>query len=166
MIRWLRFLRDRRGVATIEFALLSSLFLLATLSSLDAGMFLIRRSQLSNALDTAALSSFMARSNVGFANLPTFVTQASRLANATVSVGCNGGAGNCVNSNRQCACLGKAGGYVAATCGATCAGNVTSGSTAGYYMTIRATSAYTPIVLPTGAFAGASTDQQITLRLQ
>jgi Flp pilus assembly protein TadG len=163
---WRRLRRDQRGVAAIEFALLSSLFLVITLMSLDAGMFLMRRSQLSNALDSAALAAFSQRTAVNFVGLPTFVTQASRIPEATVTVGCNGGTGNCTNSNRTCACLTKTATFVGATCGSTCTGNVTANSVAGYYMTVSASAPYSPVVMPNGAFANLSTNQRITVRLQ
>lgn len=166
-MKLLRRLRsDRRGVAATEFALLSSMFLIVTLMSFDAALFLMKRSQLSNALDSAALAAFAQRDAVNFAGLPTFVTQASRIASANVTVGCNGGSGNCVNTGRTCACLTKTGSFVGATCGATCTGSVTANSVAGYYMTVNATANYSPIVLPDRAFNNMSTTQKITVRLQ
>lgn len=166
MIRLLRLFRDRRGVAATEFALLSSLFLVFTLVSLDMGTFLMKRSQLSNALDSAALASFAQRTNVNFTGLPTFVTQASRMSGTTVTVGCNGGTGNCVNTNRTCACLTKTATFVAATCGATCTGAVTANSVAGYYMTISASASHTPVIMPGRLFDTLPTSQKITVRLQ
>jgi Flp pilus assembly protein TadG len=162
-----RLRRSERGVAATEFALLSSLFLITALMALDIGMFMIRRSQLSNALDSAALASFSQRTAVNFAGLQSFITQAARDPNVSVTVGCNGGSGNCTNTGRTCACLTKTGTYVAATCGSACSGgSYTANSTAGYYMTLNASANYTPIILPAGAAQSYSTSQKITVRLE
>ncbi len=167
----LRLGRDRRGVATTEFALLTVFFFFTILAALDIAGLLIARTQLGTAVAGAANAAFANRDSVNFLNIPTFVTQAAQAPAATpvtVTIGCNGGTNNCTNgSSRTCTCLGRDGRYVAASCGATCSGsNMSAGATAGYYLTVRASYPYRPVLLPRGVLGDATVTQSATVRLQ
>ncbi len=164
-------LRDSRGSATIEFALLTCFFFVIMLGVLDFGMFFIQRSNLSGGVSTASIHSFANRDAVAFANIPAMVTAASRApggSSVAVTVTCNAGTTSCANTSRACACLTTANTFVeASSCGAPCTGgNMTSGSTAGYYLTIAASYPYTPAVLPRGALGSAIVQQTAVVRLQ
>ena len=164
-------LRDSRGSATIEFALLTCFFFAIMLGALDFGMFFIQRSNLSGGVSTASIHSFANRDAVAFANIPAMVTAASRApggSNVAVTVTCNAGTASCANTDRVCACLTTTNTFVeASSCGASCTGgNMTSGSTAGYYLTIAASYPYTPAVLPKGALGSAIVQQTAVVRLQ
>ncbi|WP_448658067.1 TadE/TadG family type IV pilus assembly protein [Sphingomonas sp. CJ99] len=162
---------DRRGSATVEFALLTLFFLGVMTVVLDYAFFFIQRSQLGTAVESASVSAFSNRDTVTYSNIPTFVQQAAKPpagTSITVTTGCNGGSNNCVNTSRSCSCLTTTGTFVAAaSCGAVCSGaNMTSGSTAGYYLKITASYAYQPIVLPQGALDDRTISQSATVRLQ
>jgi Flp pilus assembly protein TadG len=163
--------RDGRGSATIEFALLTCFFFAVVLGALDFGMFFIQRSDLSGGVSTASIHSFANRDAVAFANIPAMVTAASKAPGGSavsVTVTCNAGTASCVNTNRVCACLTSANAFIdASSCGAPCTGgNMTSGSTAGYYLTIAASYPYAPAVLPRGALGSATVRQTAVVRLQ
>lgn len=162
---------DRRGVATTEFALLTVFFFFTVLAALDIAGLYIARTQLGTAVAGAANAAFANRDAVSFANLPSFVTQAAQApagTPVTVTVGCNGGTNNCTNgSGRACTCLGRDGRYVGASCSAPCSGsNMSAGATAGYYLTIRASYPYRPVLLPHGMLGDATVTQSATVRLQ
>ncbi len=166
MIR--RLLRNRRGAATIEFALLATFFLGVMLVALDIGTYLIQRSSLRQAVSAAATSSFAQRDTVSYAAIPDYVRRAARApATTLVTTSCNGGTA-CTNSTRSCACLSRTATYVpAASCGAPCSGSgMAAGATSGYYLRISASYAYQPLVLPRGLLTASSISETATVRLQ
>lgn len=148
---------DERGVATIEFALLSVLFFFVMTAGLDIAMWYHQRLRLDSAVEQGAMIAFNGRTAVDQSAIGTYVGAAAKLSTApTVTVGCNGGTSNCVNTSRSCACLGgtsSAPTYTAATCNATCS----DGSLAGYYMTIKATATSNTLLVPAAMLGGALT---------
>lgn len=167
----MRHLPDRRpgdeGAATIEFALLTLFFFVFALLALDVATYFVQRSQLGAAVSAAGVSAFANRTSVPFQNLPAYVQNAARLPAAPqVRISCNGVANGCVNTNRSCACLSTGGTYVAASCGGSCGTAATSGSTAGYYMTISGSAPYRALVLPKGMLNGTPITQSVTVRLE
>jgi Flp pilus assembly protein TadG len=158
-------LRERRGVATIEFALLTLFFFAVMLLALDFGAYFIQRSRIGSAVSAASLSTFSARTNVPFTNIAGYVQNAAQLPALQVSVTCNGSM-SCANSSRSCACLTKTGSFVGASCGATCGTDTTASSTAGYYLRISATTPYQAMVLPKGMLNGTPITQSVTVRLE
>jgi len=163
----LRLRDDRRGVATIEFALLSVLFFFVMTAGLDIAMWYQQRLRLDSAVEQGAMIAFNSRASVDQAAIRTYVAAAAKLSAApTVTVGCNGGSANCVNSARTCACLG--GGtptpsYTVAACNASCA----DGSLAGYYMTITAVATSDTMLVPAAMLGGAMTQtRSAVVRLQ
>lgn len=158
-------LRDRRGVATIEFALLTTFFFAVMLLALDFGAYFVQRSQIGSAVSAASLSAFGARTSIPFTDLPGYVQRAARMPGLQVSVRCNGSM-RCANSARSCACLTRTGSFIGATCGAGCGSDSTAGATAGYYLQITATTPYRAMVLPNGVLNGTPITQSITVRVE
>lgn len=155
------------GVAAIEFALWSTAFFFMVMAAMDFGSFYLQRGNMNEAVGAAAVASFNDADNVNFANLPGYVRGLTGEQTTTVITACNGTAGSCTNLNRSCACLKNDGTYVTATCGNLCVGTgMTAGSTAGYYLTINASRAYSPMILPQSALAGSTVAQHATVRLQ
>lgn len=148
---------DERGMATIEFALLSVLFFFVMTAGLDIAMWYHQRLRLDSAVEQGAMIAFNGRTAVNQSAIGTYVGAAAKLSTApTVSVGCNGGTSNCVNSSRTCACLGgtsAAPTYTTAACNSTCG----DGSLAGYYMTIKATATSNTMLVPAAMLGGALT---------
>ncbi|MDJ0277987.1 TadE/TadG family type IV pilus assembly protein [Sphingomonas sp. 2R-10] len=164
-------LRDRRGAATIEFALLTCFLFAIMLAALDFGMFFIQRGNLGSGVATTAVHSFSNRAAVPFTNIPTMVAAiagAPGASNLVVTVECNGGDTPCVNESRVCACLTADNGYRAtATCGAPC--GAASGSAAarsGYYLRVKASYRYVPAVVPASLFGDTTLEQAAVVRLQ
>ena len=145
---------DRRGVATIEFALMSVLFFFVMTAGLDLGMWYQQRLRLDSAIEQGSMIAFNSRSAVDQAAIGTYVAAAAKLSTApTVTVGCNGGTSNCVNASRTCACVSGATPtptYTTAACNATCA----DGSLAGYYLNIKAVATSTTMLVPAAMLGG------------
>lgn len=167
MVRnFLPFLRDRTGAVAIEFALWSTLFFLVALGAFDLGDSYFKRSNIGSAVSAASLQAFDQRTNVKFTELPAYVKAIAADDDLVVTVRCNGSSTACTNSLRSCACLNRAGTYVAKACGDSCNGSgFTSGVTAGYYLTITATGPSNPAILP-GKAVGAELTQTATVRLE
>ena len=150
---------DQRGVATIEFALLSVLFFGVMSSALDIGIWYQQRLRIDSAIEQGAMVAFNSRTAVDAAAVKTFVGSAAELATTpTVTVGCNGATttASCVNSSRSYACVsgtGSAAVYTAAALNSTCA----DGSLAGYYMTIKAQATSNTVVVPASILGGSMT---------
>lgn len=148
---------DRRGVATIEFALMSVLFFFVMTAALDIAMWYQQRLRLDSAVEQGALIAFKTRTSVDQAAIGSYVASAAKLSSApTVTVGCNGGASNCVNASRSCACVSgttPTPTYTATACNAACA----DGSLAGYYMTIKAVATSSTMLVPAAMLGGGMT---------
>ncbi len=155
------------GVASVEFALWSTFFFVIIMVALDFGSLYLQRGKLNEAVGAAAVASFNNADNVSFGSLPLYVRGLTEDQSTAVTVSCNGSAGACTNFNRTCACLKQDGTYVANSCGNTCSGpGMTTGSTAGYYLTINASRSFDPMMVPRSVLSGASVSQQATVRLQ
>jgi Flp pilus assembly protein TadG len=161
---------DRSGVATVEFALWSTLFFMVMLAALDISQFTIARGRVAQAMSGASLAVFKSRTNVDFAALPAYLRAASGLADPaqmTVTMGCNGGTDNCTNAQRSCACLSRTGTLVpTASCGQSCGGDASANSQSGYYLQATASYPYRPVFLPRGLMANSVVRQTMTVRLQ
>lgn len=158
---------DCRGTATIEFALLSVLFFVGLSAALDIGLWYQQRLRLDSAVDQGAMIAFGSRANVDQAAIGTFVAAAAKLTTApTVTVGCNGGTSNCVNSSRTYACV--SGGSpspvfaVATHLNDPCA----DGSLAGYYMTIDVSAASQTVIVPSSVLGGITQKRRAVVRLE
>ena len=150
----LRLRQDQRGVATIEFALLSVLFFFVMTAGLDIGMWYQQRLRVDSAVEQGAMIAFNTRTNVDQAAVRTYVGAAAKLSAAPiVTVGCNGGTNNCANAGRTYACISGSPPtptYTAAALNATCA----DGSLAGYYMNIKAVATSSTMLVPAAMLGG------------
>ncbi|KKC24012.1 TadE/TadG family type IV pilus assembly protein [Sphingomonas sp. SRS2] len=162
----LRLAREQRGVATIEFALLSVLFFFVMTAGLDLGMWYQQRLRLDSAVEQGGIIAFSQRSSLdaaAAATITTYVGAAAKLSTApTVTITCNGG--TCVNASRTCACISGSGPtYTPAACNATCA----DGSLAGYYMKINAVATSNTMLVPAAMLGGNMVQARAALvRLQ
>lgn len=159
--------RDEQGAVVVEFAFWVVGFFFVAMIAIDFGFYFVQRTKLNMAVGSVAVAAFNTPTNVDFANMPSAVRSLGGVSTISVTVSCNGVANSCVNSSRTCACLKNDGTYVAATCGNSCTGTgVTTGSTAGYYMTVRAAMTYRPMVIPNTMLSAPAMAQQATVRLQ
>lgn len=162
----LRLARDQRGVATIEFALLSVLFFFVMTAALDLGMWYQQRLRLDSAVEQGGMIAFSQRSSVDAAaatTIATYVGAAAKLSTTpTVTITCNGG--TCASSGRTCACISGSGPtYTTAACDSTCG----DGSLAGYYMKINAVATSNTMLVPAAMLGGSMTQTRAALvRLQ
>lgn len=163
-----RFRTDRRGAATVEFALWAVAFFMVATVALDFGDLFIKRSRVNDAVSAAAVQSFQNRDTVTYTSLQAYIRALADDPAVTVSAVCNGNSATaCTNTGRTCACLKTDGTYVAAaSCGAACGSGSTTNSTAGYYLTISAQRNYSPMVLPRGQVSGSEVRETATVRLQ
>jgi hypothetical protein len=108
--------------------------------------------------------AFGSRTSVDQAAIGTFVGAAAKLSTApTVTVGCNGGTSNCVNSSRTCACVsGTTPTFTSAACNSSCA----DGSLAGYYMTIDVSASSQTILVSSSVLGGLTQKRRAVVRLE
>lgn len=154
-------LADESGAVAVEFALWSALLFVVISFGLDFGLYYIQRSKVDEALSATAISAFNARLNVPYGELPTYMRTLSENEALEIGLSCNGTANACTNTSRECACLGADGSYHAQACASACSGMAT---TAGYYLTIRSTSRFSPVFAPRSMTGDIS--RQTTVRLQ
>lgn len=161
-----RLLADASGATAIEFAVFTSILFFVFLAIFDFASVLIGSHRLGQAVSAAADDAFVNRAAAPFTTIPNYVINASGSSSTTVAVTCNGTTA-CTNSSRACACLSGSGIYSAAICSAACTGSGHStNQTAGYYMTINASTPYTGIIVPTGLMGSGTTSRSVTVRLQ
>jgi Flp pilus assembly protein TadG len=142
-------LRDRSGVAAIEFAFAAPILVTALVGIVDVGMGLYKQMQLVNAVEAGV--QYAMTNGWNSTQIQNVVVNATDLAavNATPA------------PTKSCGCPSSAT-IVTATCGSACA----SGSLAGTYITVNAQFAYTPVI-PFPGFGGATTlVAQSTVRIQ
>lgn len=162
-----RIRRDENGSVLTEFAIWASAFFLVAMAALDFGGYYIERSSISEAISAASVQAFQEREETSFSALPAYVRNLAEDQTLSVELSCNGVANSCTNTNRTCSCLKNDGSYVAQSCSTVCTGSgMTSNSLAGYYLTIKASSSYEPVLVPRGILANAPLSQSTTVRLQ
>ena len=128
-----RLWRDRRGIAMVEFGLVSGILCTMALGVVDFGVGLWSQMELQNAVDAGAQYVMWYQWN------QSGITSA--VQNATkMSLG--GSSGNTVSVTQACACPDSTGGIIAATCGTSCS---QGGATASNYITITANYSYSTI---------------------
>ena len=169
------FVRDRRGVAAVEFALISPTIILILVGLIDLGGMLYTRFQLDASLSAGTnyamvnASSVNSTSAAGLANtLAGLVSsgQSSNWANSSVTVNAGPQAGSSggtvstsgsASSADSCYCpTGTSASLTwgaAQTCGVTCTG----GGYAGKFVLLSATRSYTPIFSGYGLVSQAGT---------
>lgn len=166
----LRLRRDERGSVMSEFAIWTAMLFIVIMSALDFAGYYSARGAINEAVSAAALQAFQQRDKTEdqfYDEVPAYVRNLADDQALAVELSCNGAANSCTNMNRTCACLTTEAKYVAAQCSAECKGpGMTANSVAGYYMTIKASRNYNPLLLPKGVLAGTALDQTTTVRLQ
>jgi Flp pilus assembly protein TadG len=132
-------LRDRSGVAAIEFALAAPILVAALVGIADVGMGIYKQMQLINAVQAGA--RYAMTNGWNSVQIQNTITNATDLAAISATPA----------PTHSCGC--PSGATIAtATCGSTCA----SGAPAGTYVTVNAQFAYTPVI-PFVGFGGALT---------
>jgi Flp pilus assembly protein TadG len=165
-----RLFPDRRGTATVEFALWATLVLAVLVPCLDFAAYIIAGSSMSAAIDQASVLAYNQRNSdtINTSQLSSFVTASTWAPgnSPSTTITCNGGLQSCgvTVANRQCTCVtGLTPVYTAAaSCGASCP----SGATSGYYLTIQTQMTYKPILVPDAWLSGGTLARAVTVRLQ
>ena len=167
MSRVLLFLRQQRGSATIEFALVSLFFFGIVMVALDFGIYTQQNLKLDSAVEQAAVVAFDARASqptVNTSQLSTYITSTVS-GSPTVTIQCNGSS-TCDSSAPASKCIGAPsaiGGWP--TFSNPSNGTCTSGATPGYYVVIRAAKTYKSVVVPDKYLNNGSMQQQAVVRL-
>jgi len=167
MTRLISFLRQQKGSATIEFALVSLFFFGVVMVALDFGIYTQQNLKLDNAVEQAAVVAFDARASqptVNTSQISTYITSTVS-GSPTVTIQCNGSA-TCDGSAPVSKCIGApsaVGGWPTFTnpSSGTCA----SGATPGYYVVIRAAKTYRSVVVPDKYLNNGAMQQQAVVRL-
>jgi Flp pilus assembly protein TadG len=180
----MRFWPSKEGIAAVEFALIMPVFLMVFVGLVDVGMMLYKDYQLDQAVaagEQYAVLNAASVSSTGGATLASNVASAVENANGTawagdvvvvnngptetVSNGTATASGTASNAD-SCYCpSGSPPSWTwgsAMTCGASCSGN----GTAGKYVTITATIAYTPILTMFGMVPSTTLRQSATVQTQ
>lgn len=161
---WLhKFRKDENGAVAVEFALWTASLFFVVAAGLDFGLYFIQRSQMDESLSATAISAFDARDNVAFSSLPQYARALANNDAMTLAVRCNGTAGSCTNLSRSCSCLNGNGSFTAQECGTVCTAN---GTSAGYYLTLDATSNFQSMIVPGEMVGGGQISRSTTLRLE
>lgn len=167
MIRLAALLRQQKGSATVEFALVSLFFFGIVIVALDFGIYTQQNLKLGNAVEQASVVAFNARASQPTVN----ASQISNYITATVSGGpsvtmrCNGST-TCDTSAPASKCIGApatTGGWPTFTDPMN--GTCTSGASPGYYLVIRATKTYKSVVVPDKYLNNGTMQQQAVVRL-
>ncbi len=162
------FLRDRRGSATIEFAI-ASLFLFGIMMvALDFGVYAQQNLRLGNAIEQGAVIAFNNRATgtVDTTSIGNYVTAVAG-GSPAVTYQCNGISCAGPITSKCIAAPATSGGWPSFS-SPTTSNNVSvcaDGSVPGYYFVIRATKTYRAVVVPDKYLNGASMLQQVVVRL-
>lgn len=153
--------RASRGVAAVEFALMSVFMFGVIVVALDFGVYAQQKLRLGSAVEQAAIIAFNTQVTTNIEGLRTYLqTAAGTTATPTVEISCNGTA---ACGNGTCSCLTAAGGFtIMGSCNAPCA----SGALSGNYMKIAASTVYRSMVVPDRYLSGRSISQAAVVRLQ
>lgn len=134
------------------------------IAGFDHALFTIRKLDLNSAIEQAAIYAFQTRDAASSTTIAAIVT--SSVSTATVSIRCNG-TSTCTNTSRSCFCpQGYSAGVPTFTAAASCSATCTDGTTAGYFMTIRAQATYQSMFAISGISPPTALDQTITVALQ
>jgi Flp pilus assembly pilin Flp len=156
------FLRDKRGVSAVEFALVAPIFLLLLSGTVELGGMLYTRFQLNSAVSAAATYSVLNGSTLTAATAPTLATNAAAVvagntaSSVAVTVNINnafsrsisGGApaqsGNAAVAD-QCFCPTRVDDAVSWGSALACESLCPNGSVAGKFVAITASRPYLPL---------------------
>jgi len=157
-----RLLSDRRGTASLEFALLSVFFFGLCTVALDFGLYIQQKLKLGAAVEQAGLMAFNTRGDFKPENIANYVNAAAGTSIAPeTTVTCNQGQ-PCVNKDRPNVCWSTASKTFVTPPGAACA----DGAEPGYYVTVATRMRYTSIVVPDRWLGGKDVAQSAVIRLQ
>ena len=157
-------LRNARGSATVEFALIS-LFLFGTISvALDFGVYARQKLTLGSAVEQAAIVAYNTQVDSDTTPISAYVRAASGTSHTpTVAITCNG---TTTCGDGKCSCLTATGGFsIVGSCNSSCS-SVGSNALSGNYMKIVASAAYSSIVVPNRWLGGTTMTQSAVVRLQ
>jgi Flp pilus assembly protein TadG len=157
---------NSRGVAAVEFALLSSLFMIFGLITLDFGLSFIARQRITSAVSQGELYAFDNYSNgqtIATSTITSYVQSVANLSAVTATVTCNGST-TCSGASSSCYCLTSA--PVAYSLAATCSGTCADGSAPGYFLTIAASYSFQPLIAADTALVGTTISDSATVRLR
>jgi len=170
MSRLRAFLRQQKGSATVEFALVSVFFFGILMVGLDFGIYAQKTLKLGNAVEQASIVAFDARAAQPAVNtnqISTYITSVVG-GSPTVTIRCNGVA-TCDGTAPATQCIGApatAGGWPTFTTPTASGGTVcTNGAVPGYYVVIRATQTYKSVVVPNQYLNNGAMQQQAVVRL-
>jgi len=168
VIRLDALLRHQKGTATIEFAF-ASLFLFGILMvGLDFGVYAQQNLRLGNAVEQGAVLAFdnRASSTIDTTTLGNYVAAVAGGA-PTMTYQCNGISCSSTATAKCIAAPATSGGWPTFT-DPTTTNNVSicaDGALPGYYLVIRATRTYQPVIVPDRYLNGKTIQQQAVVRL-
>jgi Flp pilus assembly protein TadG len=164
-------LRDAKGNATVEFALVSLFFFGIVIVALDFGIYAQQNLKLGNAVEQASVVAFNSRAaqpTVNTSQISNYITAVVG-GSPAVSFQCNGSTA-CGSAAPASKCIGapaSTGGWPTFTdpTGSGSSAVCASGATPGYYLVIRATRTYKSVVVPDKYLNNGTMQQQAVVRL-
>jgi len=159
---------NRRGTATIEFALMSLFMFGTTMVALDFGFYTQQKMKLGSAVEQAAILAYNKKIGTSAATSDTslisnYVRDYSGLKTTpTAAIKCNG---TTACGDGRCSCINATTGAISVvgTCNAVCTG---SASYSGNYLQITATATYNSVIVPDTYLGGKTMTQTAVVRLQ
>ena len=177
-----RFKYATKGTVAIEFAIMATAFLVLMLTGLQFHSYNNSKVKLNKAVNSGMITAFNARDNIDSEHIKTVIQSLYGTNLQSLSVNCTAGANPdsgsndttsstggqisqpCVNINRPCACVtGYSNStpiFTATPCGQVCS----SGTKAGYYLTIDST-ASVPSIFKTEFILPSEVSTNVTVRL-
>lgn len=168
MIRLATLLRQQKGSATVEFALVSLFFFGIVIVALDFGIYTQQNLKLGNAVEQAAVVAFDSRAsqpNVNTSQLSTYITSTVS-GSPAVTIHCN--AATTCDGTASSKCIGApstTGGWPTFTDPTGSGGACANGASPGFYVVIRATKTYKAVVVPDKYLNNGTMQQQAVVRL-
>jgi Flp pilus assembly protein TadG len=155
---------DRRGVAAVEFALISCFLFATMMVGLDFGFYIQQKLRLGSAVEQAAMLAYDQQVTSNTATISSYIqTYSGVKVTPTVAITCNG---TTTCGDGKCSCITSTGGFTITTaCNATCAA-YGSASVSGNYLKIVATTPYTAVIVPDRYLGGSTIMQTAVVRLQ
>lgn len=149
-----RLRRDLRGLAAVEFALVSMTLVGLVVGAVDYSLWSLSRTIVERAARGGA--EYAVANGYNAAGITTAITSATTAPAFLSAISASPA------PSSWCGCQSGGTSITAATCSSTCA----NGQTAGTYVTAAATAAYTPIVAWPGVPASVTIAQSNTVRIK
>ena len=158
-----RRLTRRRATAALEFALASPLLMIALGGVADLGRAQYNRVMLANAVSAGAQYAYMIGTSVTTANITSVIQSTSSLPNASTSVTVTySGVSPGVPSAGWYCVTGSGPTVTSSTSGGTCS----DGSTAGYYISFKATYTFNGLLNGFMSASSQTMSEQATVKIQ